>query len=67
LSSEAAVRFGLDNVVRTNDSCAFVCAYRKAANYTSDPGPFMDGAGMVSGPLPFVAREKKPRRCHVLY
>ena len=43
-SSEAAVRFGLDNVVRANDACSFVCAYRKLPHYTSDPGPFMEGA-----------------------
>lgn len=47
-NSEAAVRFGLDNVVRANDSCSFVCAYKKAATYDHDPGPFMEGKHNVS-------------------
>ena len=38
------MRFGLDNVVRANDACSFVCAYKKLPHYTSDPGPFMEGA-----------------------
>ena len=28
--SEDAVRFGLDNVARANDTCAFACAYKRA-------------------------------------
>lgn len=43
LRSEAAVRYGLDHVARSNDSCSFACIYKKASQHTPDAGPFMDG------------------------
>ena len=37
------MRYGLDHVARSNDSCSFACIYKKASQHTPDAGPFMDG------------------------
>ena len=46
--SEHAVRFGLDNVARGNDSVAFACVYKKANLHPPDVGPFVDGVPVSS-------------------
>ena len=46
--SEDAVRFGLDNVARGNDSVACACVYKKANLRSPDVGAFVDGVPVSS-------------------
>ena len=58
--SDAAARFGVDHLVRANDSCSFACVYRKAPRFPPEHGDSVSPHSLTSGALVSAAESEDP-------
>lgn len=58
--SDAAARFGVDHLVRTNDSCSFACVYRKAPRFPPEHDDSVSPHSLTSGALVSAAESEDP-------
>ena len=58
--SDAAARFGVDHLVRANDSCSFACVYRKAPRFPPEHDDSVSPHSLTSGALVSAAESEDP-------
>ena len=58
--SDAAARFGVDHLVRANDSCSFACVYRKAPRFPPEHDDNVSPHSLTSGALVSAAESEDP-------